>query len=1225
MFADPGSPEADLLDQTGYTQPALFAHTTALYRLLEHWGARPDYLIGHSLGEVTAAHLAGVLSLADACTLVTTRARLMQTLPTGGAMTAIEATEEEVQATLTAGVDIAAINGPASTVISGDTPAVHAIAQHWNDQGRKTHQLPVSHAFHSPHMDPILNDFHQIAAQLTYHPPQIPVVSNVTGDLATTEQLTSPDYWTDHIRQPVRYHHGLQTLDAHGATTHHHLTPQTNPLTTATQLHTTGTPLNWHTILPTTPPTDLPTYPFQHHSYWLETPPPAGNVTAAGLEETGHPLLGAVVVLPDGQGTVFTGRISTTTHPWLADHTVHDIPVVPGTAFLELALHAAEATGCGRVDRLVVEEPLVVPEEGGVQLRVTVGRVDDAGHRAFAVHARPEVADEMSWVRCAAGVLGPADGAVADAAVGSDSGEWPPADAVAIDVHDVYQRLLRAGLGHGPVFQGLGAAWRRGDDVWVEVDLPEDADTAGFVLHPALLDSVLHAVLCAADDADLGDGREPRSLGAVGGVTVHARGGARLRARVGPAGRDVVGVRIMDPLGAPVASIDSVELRAVPPRRLLRGREGHTSLFRLAWRSIPTPEATAAAGSPAGSSADPWAVIGKDSSPPSEGAVIYPDLDALLGALDTGVPVPELVLLSYDSSGAADPAAAAHTTTGHLLEVLRGWLADDRLAGSRLAVLTRNAVGVAGDGTDADVADTAGAAAWGMGRSAQSEHPDRFLLVDLDGADCSRDLLAAALSCGEPQVAVRDRTLLVPRLTRHRDAVPDTAVHLPDPAGTVLVVGGTGALGGLVARHLVTGYGVRHLLLTSRRGPDAQGAEQLQADLAELGAQVTIAACDAADRNALAALLAAIPAERPLTAVFHAAGVLDDAVLTSLTPERLGPVLRAKADAAWNLHELTRDRDLAAFVLFSSAAGVLGNPGQANYAAANAFLDALAHHRHAHDLPATSLAWGLWEQDGGMAESLGSSGRARFARDGILPLSAGEGLALLDAALSDDRPSLVPVGLDTGAVRYRLGDAPVPPVLRELVRVPARRASAAGPSLARRLTRLSPDDQRAALLELVCGQIAAALGHASPSSVDPHRAFRDLGLDSLIAVNLRNRLTSATGLRLPVTVVFDRPTPAALVEYVREQLVDEPGGDTAPPALAGLDELERRLLAMPPEGSAHAKAAARLRLLLRKLDDMVVPDGETAEPAAGDLESVTDDELFDVLDELGISGVDEVR
>ncbi|MGC9544764.1 type I polyketide synthase, partial [Streptomyces sp. UG1] len=982
---------------------------------------------------------------------------------------------------------------------------------------------------------------------------------------------------------------------------------------------------NWPTILPTTPPTDLPTYPFQHHPYWLETPPTSGNVTAAGLEETGHPLLGAVVVLPDGQGTVFTGRISTTTHPWLADHTVHDIPVVPGTAFLELALHAAGATGCGRVDRLVVEEPLVVPEEGGVQLRVTVGQVDDAGRRAFAVHARPEGADEMSWVRYAAGALGPAGGAVADAAEGSESGEWPPADAVALDVDDVYQRLLRAGLGHGPVFQGLGAAWRRGDEVWVEVDLPEDADPAGFVLHPALLDSVLHAVLGAADGADLGDGRRARSLGAVGGVTVHARGGARLRARVGPAGRDVVGVQIMDPFGVPVASIDSVELRAVPPRRLLREREGHTSLFRLAWRRVPTPEATAPAGSPAGSFADPWAVIGKDSSPLSVGEVIYPDLDALLGALDTGVPAPELVLLSYDSSGAVDPAAAAHTTTGHLLEVLRGWLADDRLAGSRLAVLTRNAVGVAGDGTDADVADPAGAAAWGLGRSAQSEHPDRFLLVDLDGADCARDLLAAALSCGEPQVVVRDRTLLVPRLTRHRVAVPDAAVHLPDPAGTVLVVGGTGVLGGLVARHLVTGYGVRHLLLTSRRGPDAEGAAQLRAELAELGAQVTIAACDAADRQALAALLAGIPAERPLTAVIHAAGVLDDAVLTSLTPERLGPVLRAKADAAWNLHELTRDQDLAAFVLFSSAAGVLGNPGQANYAAANAFLDALAHHRHAHGLPATSLAWGLWEQDGGMAESLGSSGRARLARDGILPLSADEGLTLLDAALSDDRPSLVPVGLDTGAVRDRLGDAPVPPVLRELVRVPARRAGAAGPSLARRLAGLSPEDQRAALLDLVCGQIAAALGHASTSSVDPDRAFRDLGLDSLIAVNLRNRLTSATGLRLPVTVVFDRPTPAALVEYVREQLVDEPVGDAAPPALAGLDELESRLLAMPPEDSAHAKAAARLRLLLRKLDDMVAPDDETAEPTADDLESVTDDELFDVLDELGISGVDEVR
>ena len=754
MFADPGSPEADLLDQTGYTQPALFAHTTALYRLLEHWGSRPDYLIGHSLGEVTAAHLAGVLSLADACTLVATRARLMQSLPAGGAMVAVQATEDELRPTLRAGVDIAAINGPTAVVISGDTPAVLAIAQHWKDEGRKTHQLPVSHAFHSPHMDPILNDFHQIAAQLTYHPPQIPVVSNLTGDLATTEQLTSPDYWTDHIRQPVRYHHGLQTLDAHGATTHHHLTPQTNPLTTATQLHTTGTPLNWHTILPTTPPTNLPTYPFQHQSYWPEAPISPGDMNAAGLGASSHPLLSATISVADKDACLLSGRLSVRTHPWLAEHVVLDTVLLPGTAFVELALQAARHVGCGEVAELTLHAPLVLGEDDARQLQVQVEAPDEDGRRAVAVHSRLDTTGdgevEHAWVCHATGALSAESAAESTPAYGAEV--WPPAEALPLDVADLYGRFEDIGLSYGPVFRGVRAAWQHGDEVWAEVALPDDVvDAVRFGLHPALLDAALQAAVLHEGNGERAQARLPFSWSR---VALHSAGAESLRVRVSPAGRDAVTLALFDGDGVPVATVGALAVRPVTAEQLAAIRPaGQDALFRLEW--------TAADASIAGSAGSRWAVLGDGVPAPAGVEVrVYPDLTALKEAVAAGVSVPDVVLTGCWSDD-ADPATGAHAVTAHVLGVVQEWLGSVELARARLALVTRAAVAVRAGEVPRDLA---AASVWGLVRSAQSEHPGRLVLVDVDGAESSYGALPAALASGEPQCAVRDGVTHVCRL-----------------------------------------------------------------------------------------------------------------------------------------------------------------------------------------------------------------------------------------------------------------------------------------------------------------------------------------------------------------------------------------------------------------------------------------------------------------------------
>ncbi|WP_232534325.1 beta-ketoacyl reductase [Plantactinospora sp. KBS50] len=435
----------------------------------------------------------------------------------------------------------------------------------------------------------------------------------------------------------------------------------------------------------------------------------------------------------------------------------------------------------------------------------------------------------------------------------------------------------------------------------------------------------------------------------------------------------------------------------------------------------------------------------------------------------------------------------------------------------------------------------------------------------------------------------------------------------------MLVTGGTGALGALLARHLITAHGARRLLLTGRRGPAAPGAAQLRAELSALGAEVTIAACDAADRDELAALLAG----HRLTAVVHAAGVLDDGVLTDLNPPRLANTMRPKVDAAWHLHELSQGHDLAAFVVYSSVSGVLGGPGQANYAAANAWLDGLAAYRHARGLPATSLAWGLWAA--GMGGTLDPAGAARIAASGVLPLTTEQGLAFFDAALRlPERPALVAARLDLARLRGRASAGPVPPLLRGLVRAPARRsaqtAAADAEALSRRLATLPDDDRRRVLLDLVRGTMAAALGHDRPESIEAERGFLDMGFDSLTAVQFRNRLAGAVGVRLPATILFDYPTPTALAGHLLGRIVPAPAaaGPAGPPTdgsvLADLDRLEARMPGLLPD--ALGPLATRLQTLLARVH---AARGNGAS-VADRIDTASDDEMFDLIDkELGIS------
>nr|WP_269801990.1 type I polyketide synthase [Streptomyces capitiformicae] len=950
--------DEEALNRTEFAQPALFALEVALFRLLESWGVRPDVLAGHSIGEIAAAHVAGVWSLADACRLVAARGRLMQALPEGGAMVAVQAAEDEVLSLLNDQVGIAAVNGPRTVVVSGAADAVDEIAAHFRAQDRKVTALRVSHAFHSPLMEPMLADFREVAESLAYDEPGLPIVSTVTGETATADELMSPEYWVRHVRQSVRYADAVRALVRQKATRFVELGPDgtltalaqgcpeavdagsvlfsatlrkdrdepTSILTAVARLHTHGATVAWNAVLPGGNRVELPTYAFQHQRYWL------ANQDKDQDQERG------------GDGGQQPPRGSADAEFW-------DAVEQGDVGSLAESLGLAEETLDGLVPAL----------SSWRRRRQERSRADQWLYRTH----------------------------------------WKPLDTTSAAA-PTGRRLVLVPEG------GTGGA----------------ADTEAVV--------------------------------------------AELAAR----GADPV----------------VVEFPAAPERASLAAQ-----------------------------------------------------LKTAVAAADASDPVSGVILAALAPAGQGD-ATQMCAAVAVALQAL-----GDAGVSAPLWVLTRGAVSV---GRSDGPVDPVQSAVWGLGRVAALEYPDRWGgLLDLPETPDSRalrrlSLVLAGGTADEDQVAVRASGVFGRRLARVTPsrALGDTAEAADGwrPRGTVLVTGGTGALGARVARWAASA-GAEHLVLVSRRGPEAAGAVALRDELAASGVRVTVAACDVSDRTAVAALLA----EHPVDAVVHTAGVLDDGVIDALTPERFATVSRTKALGALHLDELTRDRDLDAFVLFSSFAGTVGAAGQGNYAAANAFLDALAERRRAAGLPATSIAWGPWA-DGGMADDAGTT--ARMRRGGVLPLDADTAVNVLARVVNAAPPAVLVADLDWADFAPAFTTTRPSPLIGAL---PEARTAVAGAEatsgrtraddragLLGRLTGLTPAEQDRVLLDTVRSCAAAVLGYPGPDAVAAERAFRDLGVDSLTAVELRNGLAALTGVpALAATLVFDYPTPVALARHLREQLL----------------------------------------------------------------------------------------
>jgi polyketide synthase 7 len=1512
-----GVPGAPGLDRVDVVQPALWAVMVSLAELWRSVGVTPDAVIGHSQGEIAAACVAGALSLEDAARVVALRSRLLVRLSGRGGMVSLAcslARAEQLIASWGDRLNIATVNGVAAVVISGEVDALAELMQRCEADNIRARKIDVDYASHSAQVEAIRDPLAAALDGLAPRSSAVTFFSTVTGEPLDTAGLDA-DYWFQSIRRTVQFEKAVRSACDAGYQVFIESSPhpvlmaaieETMPdgergcvipslgrddggldrfWLSAAAAHVTGVAVDWRAALSGLDGrrVDLPTYGFVRQHFWL----PGGStgsqdVATLGLAAAEHGLLGAVVPRPDSGGVVLTGRLSTAAHPWLADHAVGDTVLFPGAGFVELAIRAGDEVGCGVLDELTTSAPLLLPAAGGVRVQLVVGAPDESGGRrllVYSVDAQPD----SDWVLHAEGLLRP--GTVTPAA---DLSSWPPAGATAVDVTDAYERLARRGYDYGGAFKGLRAMWQRGDEIFAEVAVPDDAVAdGGFGIHPVLLDAALHAIGVAAGDAET---VLPFSWQ---GVSLHASGASRARVRIAPAGAGAASVELADGAGLPVLSVRALAMRPVTPGQLTAAAPARRPLVEGLLDVTWSPVALGGGGA-AGTLWEPG-----------------------------------------DHGG--DVVKSVHAATAEILAVLQSELRDEN-AGV-LAVQTRGAVALAGE----DVSDLAGAAVWGLVRSAQAEHPGRVVLIDSDGsADVN-----AVIGCGEPQVVVRQgvayaarlrpvragsaielpsagwrldtggegtledlvvsrcphpelsagqvrvavaavgvnfRDVLValgmypgggrlgaegsgvivevgpdvtglavgdavmgllgvvgseavvdqrvvtpvppglslvtaagvpvvfltalyglsvlgglragervlvhtatggvgmaavqlarhwgaevfvtasrgkwdtlramgfdddhigdsrttefenrfasstggagfdvvlnslageftdaslrllapggrfiemgktdvrdPRVVaeQHRGAVyrafdlmeagPDrtaamlaqitelladgivtplplktfdvrcaatayrylsqarhigkVALTVPSGPGEVLsgcggglagasvvITGGTGMAGSALARHLVERYRVAQVVLVSRTGDRGPGVAELVSDLQRSGAQVSVVACDVADPEAAARMLAGIPAQYPLRGIVHAAGILDDGLISSLTPDRVDAVLRAKVDGAWNLHELTRHLDLSAFVVFSSMAGIVGTPGQANYAAANSFLDGLAAYRRAHGLPGLSLAWGLWEQASAMTAHLGDRDKARMSRIGLAPLSTEQALAAFDAAMLVDAAVLVAARVDRAALSDNV--AALPPLLSELVAGPARRViddtdvTASVTGLSARLHGLSPEARHRELVDLVCANAAMVLGVPNPADLNSGSAFGELGFDSLTAVELRNRLKNATGLTLSPTLIFDYPTPVVLATHLDTQLAGD-AGDGEPPNLMGrFNDITRELQALlgAPSWNADDKSVLRARIhnLLAALPPSEPSDAEHLDD---DLDAATESQLFAILDE----------
>ncbi|MFE9658413.1 SDR family NAD(P)-dependent oxidoreductase [Streptomyces sp. NPDC005955] len=1247
-----GRSGARTLDEDEVIQPALFTMMVSLAAMWRSSGVEPTSVVGHSQGELAAAYVAGALDLSDAVRTVVLRSRVLAaTLRGRGGMVALALPlrqSEDLIRQWGGRLGIAAVNGPRSTAVSGDTEALRELLAVCARSGTSAHRIPIDYASHSHQVDEIKQQLLDALGTISPGATSVPFFSTVTGEQVPGGELTA-SYWFENLRRPVQFAETVNGLLHQGFTTFVECSPHpvlaygledlvrdhggdvvlgttlrrgdggpNRFLTSVGELHTKGVPVDWSAAFEGAAArrVSLPSYPFQRRRFWYDARSgvQAGSGTPNAAQRPGF--APSAVEVADDASVVLSGLVAQRDHPWLADHALGGTALVPATAFVALARQAAERVRADRVEELTLHAPWVLAPGEEYDLQVSVGAPDGSGGRSLSLHTRVHGEVPGPWRMHADGSLCAERPAADSGAAPEDLGPlWPPPGSTRLELDDVYARLARKGFHYGPGFRGLRNVWRQGGDLFAEVSLETEQGPGedGFDLHPALLDAALHPLLADREVSDPNDETIMVPF-AWRGVTVRSSATRSLRVRLTPLAENQIALVATDGSGAPALSVDSLVLRPTTVAQLRGSLVRHDDLlFRLEWPVVDTtpplrPPRCVHLGAPGA-----WAQ--------GLGYPLSPTGQEVSAAADSGGEAPELFFATLPMPEQDGLPTSGDTGLTELLDqalgLLRHWLADDGLAAVRLVMVTTGAVALDGEVPP----HLLGAALWGLVRAAQSEHPGRIVLVDTDGSARSGAVLAAAATGDEPQLVIRDGVVRAARLGR--TVVPPASGPNPPPkGGTALITGGLGTLGGAVARHAVQQWGYDHLLLAGRRGEDTPGAAALTAELSELGAVVTVARCDVSDRVALRDLLAGLPADQPLKAVVHAAGVIDDGTVAGLSTDQLRRVIEAKAEAAWALHHATRDLDLDEFVLFSSLSGVLGRAGQANYAAANAFLDALAHYRHARGLPAKSVAWGLWDQVSAITGAGDQNQAGRVNVSGLRALSTTEGLALLDAARSAAVPTLVAARFDLTPSGTAGSSVIGLPVMSALVGRAHRAPGGNEPegprsetgSLRRELSGSPLGERRKKLFAEVSAAVVMVLGPVE--GLEEDRTFRELGFDSLTAVELRNHLGARSDLRLPASLVFDYPTPGALTDHLLTQLA-EGDLDDLPDTVGEVKEVVENLRAMVSARTAgDAVRDEAVRQVRRLLAEWTEVPGE----AVAELESAGADDLFQLLDQqLGAS------
>ncbi|ATB48589.1 type I polyketide synthase [Corallococcus macrosporus] len=1184
------------LDETRYTQPALVALELALANLLRAWGLRADAVLGHSVGEYAAAMFAGVLEPEVGLPLVAERARLMQALPERGAMLAVFAESSRVLPLIAAHprVTLAATNGPRNTVISGDAAAIDAVVQALGEAGIESRRLNVSHAFHSPLMQPMLAEFERAAGRVAFQKPRLPLISNLDGREAG-DAITHADYWARHVLQPVRFEDGVRTLLQRGVrvflevgpkpslsnlardvvageeaawleTLHPRRSDWVGVLRALAGLYARGAKVDWARFDAGHGRTRvaLPTYPFERQRYWLDV---AAPWTRTSRRASNHPLLGARLesaALKEGL-TVFSNELSAASVPFVSDHRVYGKAVVPAAAFVEMVASAAAqvlGTESLRLEDVSLLQPLVLPEQ---QARVVQTLLEDQGEAGFAckvVSRGDERSDEgtgarAAWVThvtCRVSALSARPPEV-------DRAAWSQSCATPVSLDALSAVFTHHGLDYGPSLRVL-TSLHRGERAALSFGQVEDR-SGHYRIHPALFDGCLRTAAAVSQLTEEDALHLPVALQTLDlyrplpeKVWTHAT----QPPHGGQEGFPATALTLCDEAGDVVAVVSGFSVRKAERDVLLRGLDNDFQdwLYRLNW----TPSAVTEDAHTSGAH---WAIFasedgfgselvqvlsrrgarctlvrkGEAFSSTAQGFHVNPSSPDDFARLAQGwahqPPTGVLYLWGLDDAGGDADARLDAAQESGCLGALRLTQALTRGAGTppRLVLVTR--------GTQRLPADTHGvrvaqAPLWGFGQAVATELPElRCLRIDLPAEPRPEDLgtfvRALALPDAESAAAIRGGSLFTPRLERARSRAASSRKVTMVADATYIVAGGLGGLGLRVATWLAD-KGARHLVLLGRSAPSPESRARLDA-LEAQGVEVRVAQVDLASRGAMAELFASLRDAPPVRGIVHTAGVLRDGTLANQTPEQFREVLAPKLQGAWNLHALSEGLALDFFVCFSSAASLIGSPGQSNYVAANAFLDALVHLRHAKGLPALTLNWGSWAETG-MAARLERAASARPGAQGFGSIPVEQGLGVMERLMGGSQAQWGVFPVDWARLAEQLPGLARQALVQGLLGSVPRRVQA--PAFRAQLD-AAPANRRLELLrQHVSGQVAATLGMPETERLAGNERLFELGVDSLLAIEIKNRLASSLGRSLRSTLIFDFPTVNGLVAHLADEL-----------------------------------------------------------------------------------------